>query len=146
MPRKPRLKRHPRGWTDEHRLVLQHGSDYFEVFGSDSQQAHTLKRKAWLELGKEILQDWIAEHPGSRPWGWWEFQTPQGGRRECLSGTHPHDDPQNDLPRESHFGTPRYLRPEDMEAQFETQREFLERLQQLRPSEVANLQPRKDAQ
>jgi hypothetical protein len=34
-------------------------------------------RQLWLELRAEILTDWIAETPGTRPEGWWEFDAPR---------------------------------------------------------------------
>ena len=48
-------------------------------------------REAWNELRDAILTKWIAEKPGSRPWGWWRFDSL--GRRERTDGRpHPFDD------------------------------------------------------
>lgn len=40
---------------------------------------------AWREHGAAILADWIAEHPGTRPSCWWEYDAPEPRRR--LGGT-----------------------------------------------------------
>ena len=29
---------------------------------------------AWHELGYQIMRQWIADHPGTRPWGFWTFE------------------------------------------------------------------------
>jgi hypothetical protein len=39
---------------------------------------------AWQEYGDEITADWVAAHPGERPWGWWQHVAP--GPRLCLEG------------------------------------------------------------
>lgn len=36
---------------------------------------------AWDDLGAEILEEWIEERPGSRPWAWWMLQAPEGRRQ-----------------------------------------------------------------
>lgn len=48
----------------------------------------------WREHGEQVLADWIAQHPGSRPWGWWAFAAPDARLR--LGGT---DDDWRDPPR-----------------------------------------------
>jgi len=36
----------------------------------------------WQQFGPRILEEHIAETPGTRPWGWWQFEAP--GRRRVL--------------------------------------------------------------
>src|SRR4051812_11143425 len=31
----------------------------------------------WLALRDELVGDWVASSPGTRPWGWWEFEAPR---------------------------------------------------------------------
>jgi len=38
----------------------------------------------WRERGEEITAAWAAEHPGERPWGWWQFDATEP--RACLEG------------------------------------------------------------
>lgn len=40
---------------------------------------------AWKALRRELLPAWIAAAPGTRPWGWWQFEAPEPRRR--LGGT-----------------------------------------------------------
>jgi hypothetical protein len=140
MPRKAKLRRRPIAWNAEHRRILESGCDYFQTFESDEQ-----RQAAWNELRETILSDWLQRHPDARPWAWWRYDLPAGERRERTDGgRHPFDDPEFDLPRELHYGKPRFRRSQDMEAQFETRREFLERLQLLQPSERRLLEGSKD--
>jgi hypothetical protein len=32
---------------------------------------------AWAEMRDELLPAWIKEHPGTRPWAWWEQEAPE---------------------------------------------------------------------
>lgn len=136
MPRKPRLKRRFTGWGAEHRAALEHGFDWFaDLFPTAGD-----KTAAWRELRAGIMSDWIAAHPGTRPAGWWLFDAPAGQRRERIDGgIHPHDQADYDLPKTLWRGLPRYRRAEDMEAQFESECEFLARLQLLQPAEIRTL-------
>ena len=34
-------------------------------------------RTAWGKVGERITADWIKRHPGTRPYGWWEFTGPR---------------------------------------------------------------------
>ena len=123
MPRKLRLKRRGSSWTAEHRKILMSGLDYFDLFTDETEQA-----ACWRELKTEILPEFIAVNPGSRPWAWWEFDMPVGSRREAISGRHPWDDPEFRLPKELWFGEPRFLRECDLSIEYETEASFLERL------------------
>jgi hypothetical protein len=39
----------------------------------------------WRDHGEEILAEWVAEHPGTRPWGWWKFDATEP--RPVVRGT-----------------------------------------------------------
>ena len=82
----PRVKRkaHRRRceWTDLHRLQLLHGHDFLgDAFGNDEAFDADCARDAWNDLGDEVLAEHIREHPGTRPWGWWAFESPESIRR-----------------------------------------------------------------
>jgi hypothetical protein len=49
----------------------------FECFRLTGPHARGELRQIWLELRDEILDAWIAERPGTRPYGWWEFDAPR---------------------------------------------------------------------
>ena len=34
-------------------------------------------RDLWAAEGGELLKEWIADAPGSRPWAWWRFDSPK---------------------------------------------------------------------
>jgi hypothetical protein len=38
----------------------------------------------WREHGAEIIAAWVPKHPGTRPWGWWQFDAMEH-RRVVLS-------------------------------------------------------------
>jgi hypothetical protein len=44
-----------------------------------------LKREEWEEYEAEIMPGWIEDHPGTRPRGWWLFDT-VGGRQKIIDG------------------------------------------------------------
>jgi hypothetical protein len=33
-------------------------------------------REAWRRHGGVLLAQWVAQHPGTRPWAWWMFEAP----------------------------------------------------------------------
>jgi hypothetical protein len=41
---------------------------------------------AWRSHDEDILDRWIAAHPGRRPWAWWKFDAPEKHRKR-LGGT-----------------------------------------------------------
>jgi hypothetical protein len=43
-------------------------------------------RPKWLEHRAALLNEWIAEHPGTRPAAWWAFDVPRGAWREHVGG------------------------------------------------------------
>ena len=51
------------------------------------------KRVAWEAGRADILAEWIAERPGTRPPAWWDFDSPE--RRRRIDGKpHPFDVPE----------------------------------------------------
>jgi hypothetical protein len=145
----PRLTKRRAGrrtaYNDHHIEALTSGCDWFRVFGENAltvptrmrddythgdQEADERRRQAWEDLRDDLMADWIESNPFTRPDGWWRYEAPE--RRQCLSGPHPHDDPAwpNNCPKWLSRGKPRFCAvvPGDYKAQYETQREYLERL------------------
>jgi hypothetical protein len=42
-------------------------------------------KRLWESIREEVLADWTSEKPGTRPPGWWEFDSP--GPRQRVGGT-----------------------------------------------------------
>ena len=84
----PRVRRRPKrrriGYTKgqvEHLLSgYQSCGDDFgrEVRGTLDVEA---MREAWITLRDELLPQWIAENPGTRPYAWWQFDAPERRQR-----------------------------------------------------------------
>ena len=34
-------------------------------------------RRLWRQWRESLLAAWVAEHPGTRPWAWWQFDAPR---------------------------------------------------------------------
>jgi hypothetical protein len=107
-------------------------------------------REAWEIFREQILIDWVRREPRpgghggpfTRPWAWWYFDAPE--RRHRLNGVHPFDNPERqDHIREFdekhpgsardacslYFGLPGMLViHDDFEAVFESEQEYLIRL------------------
>ena len=136
--RRIKRRRRPTKYTARHIRDLETGrADFFgDLFGGD----FGTRADAWRELKGTILANWIAEHPGTRPWGWWEFDTP--ARRERADGKlNPFD--REDYPenlKTLSFGAPHnHLTREDLEADYETEADFLRRHRLLEPEEIEAL-------
>lgn len=139
MPRKAKLRRRSAEYSLERdgRLLLTH--DFFDELPGNHY------RRAWEALRDELLPAWIQEQPGTRPAAWWRCDMPPNTRRERTDGRkHPFDDRGYTLPQELFFGTPRYRRPEDMAATYETEAQFLMRLNLCSAAELQELSLRKD--
>jgi hypothetical protein len=123
---------------------LLHGFCFFsgEGFHSDEEA----KRQAWEASRAELLREWIGRHPGTRPWAWWAYDAPEGGRRRRLNGVHPFDCPKRrahvnkiakqpdaapDYLEQMHklsFGVPNaYCVEDDWKAEYESEADFLKR-------------------
>jgi hypothetical protein len=105
-------------------------------------------RAGWDELGERLTREHIRHHPGSRPWGWWHFDAPE--RRRCTSGQHKFDDPARQAFIAKHgiiddiynlrFGVPACSLPQDdWHATYDTESEYLDRLDLLTPTERTTL-------
>lgn len=105
-------------------------------------------KEAWLALRDELLPEFIADHPGQRPWAWWAFSSPE--RRRRLDGVHPFDiegefnfacpDRVNGpwppgCPKELWFGLPSPHRFGTF-GEYETEWQYLTRLGLLTPREL----------
>jgi hypothetical protein len=55
---------------------------WVEVFDKSTDQ-----RGRWQEHGDDLLAEWIADHPGTRPWAWWRFDAPEPRHRLGGVGT-----------------------------------------------------------
>lgn len=92
MPSPREQTRARRGLTDYHVAALLTGRDHHGAFvwerpsvvssrhreGWDKPQHVEAKlRKAVNEFGDDLLSDWIAAHPRTRPWFWWRFLAPE---------------------------------------------------------------------
>lgn len=95
----PRQRRKPvapvAALPDACRYQLLTGCDHFGCgFGRDPTGAALDRMRAdWQTHRDELLAEWIAEHPGTRPFAWWQFDSV--GRRETIDGSvHPFDRPE----------------------------------------------------
>lgn len=142
-----------RGWNDEHRLVFEWGHDYWGTFGpADSAEAEEKMRQYWADFRGELMGRHVTAHPFSRPVWWWKWESKE--RRQCVNGQHPHDsaariawvaERENEKPGSAAylnritFGVPSVLGGPDFAAnprpEYETQRQYLERLDLLCPYE-----------
>ncbi len=142
--RRRRAKRRRTGYSETEIEQLLSGHDWSfagPTFGSERNGTLDVEamREAWHELRGELLPKWIAEHPGTRPHGWWRFDASE--RRRRIDGpAHPFDNPARDAlviqwghsTRDAYrlwFGKPSSLIGlDDFGAVYETEVEFLERL------------------
>jgi hypothetical protein len=121
------------------------GSGYGASLTDDLSDDHPEMRGDWQEHDHDITQRHIVEFPGTRPWGWWRFDAPER-RRRSDGKPHPFDD-RGRVERARHAGRPDRVRlcfgiPASMftadcfEARYETQLEYLKRLNLLQPGEL----------
>src|SRR5262245_14339766 len=81
VPLDPRL----RGYLEAGNLALATDCPgLVHVYRSIGSLMRGNRRDLWDENKEEILEDWIAAHPGTRPWGWWRFDAPEP--RRCVRG------------------------------------------------------------
>ena len=77
----PRVRRRPRRrrnrWDDQHVMYLERGYSFFAGEGFRRNPDPELIKSAWADLGSDIMARWIVEHPGTRPWAWWQFDAPE---------------------------------------------------------------------
>jgi Rad3-related DNA helicase len=130
MPRVTRVSKRFQGWNETTVFILRTGLDFFDELPESHRQ------QAWKELQKEIMEQWLTEHPGTRPWAWWRFDLPAGTRRQRINGLHPHDDPSYSLEKKLWYGLPQYQRPCDLMGLYESEASFLKRLSLLTTAEL----------
>ena len=146
-----------RGYDDQDIARFLENKGYVLSVGIDDTARSTFDeatfREAWLELKDTLLPKWIRQHPRSRPYAWWRYDAPE--RRKRIDGKpHPFGNPEQNaavnriaaLPdaqpqyREWSYrlcyGKPiRLIVPDDHAAKYETQVDFLSRLELLNPDE-----------
>ena len=69
LPRKPRRTPPAQALaalSDDLRRDLEDGHSFFESYETKEDMA-----AAWAAVGKELLAEYIAQHPGRRPFAWW---------------------------------------------------------------------------
>lgn len=64
---------------------LKKGVDFWfwdpSLGGMGSELGDDILAPCWEELRDELLNEWIMERPGTRPWGWWRYDAPERRRR-----------------------------------------------------------------
>jgi len=128
---------------------LLSGCSFFDGYGRPRGGESNDKtwRAAWDDLRDELLPGFIEEYPGHRPWAWWRYDSPPPHRRRRI-GAKPH--PFDNRDRKAHidrmvrqrptasdvreqlyelwFGKPAsVIGMDDIQAEYESEREFLER-------------------
>lgn len=116
---------------------LTSGHDYAFLEGRPEQDDQVDLAAEWAKLREEILAEHIAQHPGSRPAGWWEFEAPEprrqiGGGPSILKSDAPAWARTLFLGMPACWGLEQFADP----PRFETQGQYLERLGLLRPGEA----------
>lgn len=68
--------------TDEKRLAEYYATGFaFCLFGQAKADFERDAKALWPTVRDSFLQTWITEHPGERPWIWWELDAPERRRR-----------------------------------------------------------------
>jgi len=92
----------------------QHGS--WEFFGWDCPHEYEGSEilKDWHAVREGLVAAWTKEKPGTRPWAWWEFESPEPRKRLGGIGTPEHE--VTALSPSFKFGIPRrYVSPDQVE-------------------------------
>lgn len=80
MPRVRRRSKHRPDVPDEAYVeLLSNGHHWPFVFNRDTLTDEELA-DLWAEFGERVTAEHIAEHPCTRPWGWWKFEMPEPRR------------------------------------------------------------------
>lgn len=154
-----RSKRRRAGYDEEHVRHLLRGvyiwpGAGFSLAGPGRGVDREAMRKGWDELRADLLPAWIDEHPGTRPYAWWEFDAPER-RRRTDGAVHPFDDrgrneeierrtQEHPEFREQAYklfrGMPNCLfTRDDFAAEWESEAAYLDRLGLLTPAEKERL-------
>lgn len=80
-------------------------------------------KKVWERLGKQITSAWIKKKPGTRPFGWWRYETTETRRQ--TEGPLPPPASAPPEPRCSHFGIPLHTYSHTGKVSYETELDYL---------------------
>jgi hypothetical protein len=83
-PRSPRRhqRREPLSGSQRSWLLWGHDGDMKRTLGDHLVRMDSNRtRSLWREHRAELLPEFIAEHPGQRPWAWWRFDAPERSRK-----------------------------------------------------------------
>lgn len=142
---------------------LLHGHDFFNTAYGRNPTGEALERMRtdWNRYRDELLREWIASRPGSRPFGWWTFDAVE--RRETIDGSvHPFDRPERRALCEKwharnpnqgydrrfwelYYGMPAIVVGEGM-VRYESERAYLKRLGLLTSDELCKCTSTKETQ
>ena len=139
----------------KNRFLMKFLSDGFSIPAltnlpdPDTLEGDEAGRRVWESCRDTFLPAWIAKRPGTRPWAWWRWEAPER-RRRIDGGMHQFDVPsyiaeakriKRDHPEgvdlmATTFGLPRYSgKNTDWTAEYETEFDYLQRLNLLAPGE-----------
>ena len=126
--------------SEWHIHALLNGQCYGGVFENGDRE--TMK-EAWSHYRGELLPRFTKDHPGCRPWAWWEFESK--APRRLVSGKWPSTiaTPAS-YPEGFSFGIVSLVNDYDHQRpdEWELQREYLERLKLLTAEEKRGLKAR----
>ena len=133
MPRKRKVGRQKTEYPVEARIFLETGNfgESFEIYLMLRSQEKI--KNMWNSFRDDILADWIKQKPGSRPHGWWTHDSP-GLRRRI--GEKKSDDFH---PGEVYV---RGILVHEKGVHYESQAEYLSRINLLFPGEREKLTPK----
>lgn len=119
--------------TPHHIRVLRRGSALLPMAAAgfylpDGTLDMAAVQAAWEELSDELLPEFIADHPGTRPAAWWLFDAPEPQRR-LLYGHDPDGESRPEWTRRLRFGRPAVFGKSDFADPpcFESQAAYLDR-------------------
>jgi hypothetical protein len=69
-----------RHWLETGELGDPETAGFLEMFTLTHRGQRAALVRWWRASCDEIVRDWIAAHPGTRPHGWWEFDSPEPQR------------------------------------------------------------------
>ncbi len=96
MPRFSRKSKRRSGGENEHLVEHLLEGNCLDCLIDPATHDRQDLRQEWNRLRDTLLPAFVREHPGERPWAWWEFDSP--GRRERLrGGLHPFDNKERTL-------------------------------------------------
>jgi hypothetical protein len=122
--------------------------DTFQIAGGVLRGNFARIRELWSDHGEAILEEWIDEHPGSRPFAWWVCVAPAPrlvlyGAELTLANANHKAFGENEVWRR-HFGIPAFIpcRPRDFDGwpSVESQASYLDRHHLLAAEERAALE------